>query len=327
MSKAKTSMNVIGARSILGGLVSETLTEPTPPSGEVIQQVRLKEIYRPQQPRKFFNPDEIEKLKQAITTNGFQGAILITSLPQTHPERSNGFKYELVYGGSRCQAMQELQEAEIPATVRDDLSKEQIHRIRLDENLVRANLNPLEEVEGLIEVMAYTANVEPSNVEKDLNQLSNTQKRQTSLAETVSARLEIYQGILDYYKKGKLSSFRTQLIRFRSLPDDIEAAVNQGKIDASKALEIATIKETAKRAQLLQWIINENPSVKQIREEKRKLATAEKQKSQSKHGVLRRRLEKSMTQLSKSSILDNPDASTQETIEQIEKLIQKLLTK
>ena len=329
MKRSHTALEVTGAKGILGDLISEspeTELQLSPSESQVQQEVLLKEIYRPPQPRKFFNPDEIEKLKRSIEQHDFQGTVLVTLLPKEHPERFKGFKYELIYGGSRCRAMEELGKEAIPATIREDLTQEQIHRIRLNENLIRANLNPLEEAEGLLEIMADETHVTTADVERDLNSFSNAKKRNTKVSGEVATRLEKYEQILEFYKKGTLSSFRTQLIRFRSLPNDVMHAVDQGKIDASKALEIGTVKDMSIREQLLRWIAEENPPVKHIREEKRKLlGEKEKGRVKAKKTSLRTKVEQLFIRLSDSKVLENPEPSTKRTIEQIEKLIEELL--
>ena len=275
-------MQVTGSRSLLGGLLSQpappiqnpTNSEPTAETGERVQDINLQQIYRPAQPRRFFAPEEIEKLKTSIQDTGFQGAILVVLLPPTAKEREQGYQYELIYGASRCLAMEQLGIATIPAIVRDNLSVQEKHRIRLDENLSRANLNPLEELEGLLEVMADEMEVEPTVVEQDLNAHNNATKRKVELTCDISRRLEGYQQVLTRYHKGSLSSFRSNLIKFRRLPEDIWTAIVTGKIDASKALELGSVKDDTVRQSLLEWTISVQPTVQELRQRKREQAVA-----------------------------------------------------
>ena len=105
--------------------------------------------------------------------------------------------------------------------------------------------------------------------------MSNLAKRGGELSQEASAHLELYQGILDRYQGGKLSTFRSKLIRFRSLPTDIKKALDTGKIDASKALELGSVKSATDREDLLNSVIEDSPPVALIRKEKRQRTVSE----------------------------------------------------
>jgi hypothetical protein len=262
-SSPKNKMTV--GSSWLGNLVA---AEPSTPDSESLTEVAIAKIWRPKQQRIFFDRAEVEKLKTAIKDEGFRGAVLVTPLPPDHSDRAEGFEYELVFGANRVMACEELGDATIRAEIKP-LTPQQVRRIRFDENMVRKNLNPFEILLGYLELMADEAGVTPQVVEQDLNQMSNLAKRGGELTPDVSAHLELYQGILNRYQDGKLSSFRSKLIRFRSLPTDVREALDTGKIDASKALELGSIKSASEREDLLDWVIEDSPPVAVIRKEKR----------------------------------------------------------
>jgi ParB/RepB/Spo0J family partition protein len=264
MKSSQKSKMTVGS-NWLGGLVA---AEPITPDAESLTKVAIAKIWRPKQQRIFFDRAEVEKLKTAIKDEGFRGAVLVTPLPSDHAARAEGFEYELVFGANRVMACEELEQVTIRAEIKQ-LTSQQVRRIRFDENMVRKNLNPFEILLGYLELMADAAEVTSQVVEQELNQMSNLAKRGGELIQEVSDHLDIYQGVLDRYQGGKLSSFRSKLIRFRSLPTDIKEALDTGKIDASKALELGSVKSDSEREDLLDWVIEASPPVAEIRKEKR----------------------------------------------------------
>lgn len=259
-------MMVMGARSIVGNFLSAPGLGGH--DGTAVVMVKLAEIYRPPQPRRLFSAQSLEKLKRAIEETGFQGAVLVMRLPLGAKERDEGFVYELVYGASRCRAMAELGHELIPALVRESLTEAQKHRIRLDENLMRTDLGPLEELEGLLEAMADTVGLSTLEVEQDLNAWSNGLKRKTELTVEVLRRIEEYQSLLHRYQRGKLSSFRAKLLRFRALPEEIKLALEAGKLEGSKALELSGVQDAETRRALLAQAV-EGLTVQELRRLKR----------------------------------------------------------
>ena len=265
MSNAAKKKMSVGS-NWLGSLV--TPVEPVSTVNESIIEVAITKIWRPKQQRIYFDRAEIEKLKTAIKDEGFRGAILVTPLSDDHYARTKGFDYELVFGANRVIACEELEKTTIRAEAKE-LEPQQVRRIRFDENMVRKSLNHFEILLGYLELMADEADTTSEVVEQELNQMSNSAKRGGALSEEVLGHIELYQAILDRYKGGKLSTFRSKLIRFRSLPADVKAALDAGKVDASKALELGSIKNADERTDLLDWVISDNPSVADIRKEKR----------------------------------------------------------
>lgn len=263
-SAAKKKMSV--GSNWLGSLV--THDDSAPSVDESIAEVAIAKIWKPKQQRIYFDRAEVEKLKTAIKDEGFRGAVLVTPLSDDHSARGEGFEYELVFGANRMTACEELESTTIRAEVKE-LDPQQVRRIRFDENMVRKNLNHFEVLLGYLELMADEAGTTAEVVEQELNQMSNLAKRGGDLSEDVSHHIELYQAILDRYNGGKLTTFRSKLIRFRSLPTDVRTALDTGKVDASKALELGSVKNADERSDLLDWVISDNPPVADIRKEKR----------------------------------------------------------
>ena len=326
-AKSREPMVITGSRSILGGFLSSPeggsrseRTEGTEDrqSGGV-QEVLLSKIYRPPQPRRFFSPQALEKLKQAIQETGFQGAVLVVRL---HPEaemRQQGFEYELVYGASRCRAMEELGYKTIPALVKESLTVQEKHRIRLDENLMRSDLNVIEELEGLLEGMADVVELTPAEVERDLNAWSNGMKRKTELTAEALKRIELYQKLLHRYGKGKLSSFRANLVRCRGLPEEVKAAVTEGRLEGTKALELGSVKDPELRRVLLDKAVD-GLTLQELRRLKRGQQVSEPQQS-----AVRGQVERLWKQVTKLPQWSKPSAEGEQELEVIRQALERLM--
>ena len=288
-----------------------------------IKHITLSKIYvNPNQFRKYFDLDEQEKLKNSIQQNGFQGAILLRPLPERLKTKVRGdYEFELVYGESRYRAVKELGYETIPSIVQE-LTDSDARRNRLDENLVRKNLNPLEEVEGLLEIAADELDISPKKVVSLLDEVVNAAHRGKDLKSDIALQAKKLQMVLDYYKKGTLGGFRAKLRKLQRLPDDIKQALQQGKIDWTKAIEIAPVKDVATRKKLLQWIVKENPSVVVIRKKRKELVKPiddGQRQSMSDDNLVRKRFYNGLAKISKSEEWSKP-----ENQERIEHLIQEI---
>lgn len=249
----------------------EQSEEFIPVAGQSIKDIELSKIYRnPNQPRKYFDSKEHQKLKNSILKNGFKGAISLRPLPSSLKESAPPeSEYELVYGESRFRAVEALGHDTIPAII-EDLSDQQVHRLRLDENLVRKDLNPIEEVNGLMEVAADELGISQKEVISIMDVAAHTKGRKSDIGSDIALKLKKLQDVLDYYQKGTVVGFRGKYQKLQRLPEDIKQAVRE-KLDWSKAVEIAPIKDPRARVKILTWAIESNPSVTSIRAKRKEL--------------------------------------------------------
>lgn len=286
-----------------------------------IQNIELTKVYvNPTQHRKYFDPDEQEKLKNAIVQNGFQGSILLRPLPANLKKDADAdCEFELVYGESRTRAVKSLKWETIPAIVQS-LTDQEVHRLRLDENLVRKDLNPIEEMDGLLEVAADELKMRPKEVLSLLDEIENAARRNTSLKGDSTLHAEKLQGVLNYYKKGSLSGFRTKYRKLQRLPEDIKDAVSRS-LDWSKAVEIKPIKDPQERQRVLKWAIQNNPSINDIRLKRKeicaKLATNKTENIWVKDD-LRKRFYQSIQSVRKSDVWESSEQR-----DRLEKLTQE----
>ncbi|GEN44660.1 ParB/RepB/Spo0J family partition protein [Alkalibacillus haloalkaliphilus] len=106
---------------------------------ESVQEVELKACRpNPYQPRKVFDTEAIEELKDSIVEHGVLQPIIVRKAIKG---------YEIVVGERRFRASKEAGFTTIPAVVRE-LSEEQMMELALLENLQREDLSPIEEAEA-----------------------------------------------------------------------------------------------------------------------------------------------------------------------------------
>jgi ParB/RepB/Spo0J family partition protein len=93
----------------------------------------------PWNPRKNFDPEELQELQQSIQQYGILEPLIV---------RPAGKKYELVAGERRFRAASAAGLKKVPVVVKE-LTDAEVHEIMLIENLQRSQLAPLEEAESL----------------------------------------------------------------------------------------------------------------------------------------------------------------------------------
>ena len=96
------------------------------------------------QPRTQMDPESLAELAASIKAQGIMQPILVRAIDKT----PGAERYEIVAGERRWRAAQQANLAEVPVLVRD-IPDEQALAMALIENIQRANLNPLEEAQGL----------------------------------------------------------------------------------------------------------------------------------------------------------------------------------
>jgi len=111
---------------------------------ETVEQLHVKSIKpNPYQPRKVFDNDAIEELRDSIKEHGILQPIIV---------RKTGTFYEIVAGERRYRAAKLADLDEIPAIVRN-LTDVETMEIAILENLQREDLTPIEEAEAYIKLM------------------------------------------------------------------------------------------------------------------------------------------------------------------------------
>lgn len=174
-------------------------------------------VTSPTNPRKSFNPLKLTELTESIRLSGVHQPILVRPLPGARvADTPRGITHEIVCGERRYRASVHAGVPTIPALIRD-LTDAQVLEIQLVENLQRDDLTELEEAEG------YQALMQASGLN----------------AEAIGDKIS------------KSRSYVFGRLKLLDLSVECKQALRDGHIDASRALLIARIPDTALQTKAL----------------------------------------------------------------------------
>jgi ParB family transcriptional regulator, chromosome partitioning protein len=194
---------------------------------ETVQEINLKEIRpNPYQPRKNFEQDAINELKESILQHGILQPIVV---------RKSIKGYEIVVGERRYRAAKEAKLTSIPAVIRE-LSEQQMMELALLENLQREDLTPIEEAQAyqkLMEQLNFTQEALAKRLGKSRPHIAN-HIRLLSLPNPIQqfiseGKLSMGHGrtLLGLKKKDKLNALVEKIIREQLNVRQVEAIVQQ----------------------------------------------------------------------------------------------------
>jgi ParB family chromosome partitioning protein len=159
----------------------------------------------PYQTRREFDEEGLQELATSIRVHGFYGHLVARQVSD---------RYQLAYGERRLRAAQQAGLTQIPLAVRD-LTDEQMMEMAITENVLRRDLNPIEEAEAYQHL---------ANLGYSLRQISE--------------------------KVGKSPGHISMLLNLLK-KEDVAEAVRQERVGIREAHEIAKVEDTAKRQELL----------------------------------------------------------------------------
>lgn len=191
------------------------------------------------QPRKYFDPTAMEKLKQSIAKVGVREPLLV--------RRGSDDKLEIISGESRWRCSKALNLETLPA-VESDLNDEQALEIALISNLIRENLSLVEETDSIIALMGLKFALDAESLSQALIRIKNLRRARSLDDEQVVEEMEdYYSGIITLDTLAQidrifaqfgltLESFVTnRLIAVQKMPENLLAAVREGRVAFSKA--------------------------------------------------------------------------------------------
>jgi ParB family transcriptional regulator, chromosome partitioning protein len=264
----------------------------------------LSNIKLPQsQPRKYFDPEKMQQLVQSVREHGILEPLLVRPISES--------EYELVAGERRLRAAQEIGLVEVPIVIRE-MDDRQALQIALVENLQREDLNPVEETEGILQLLALALEIQTDEVEALLHQAYNAKQRDQTLNGNVTIQLHTINEMLAAVGKFNAESFRSNRLPLLKLPDDVLKALRQGDLEYTKAKVIARVKDADKRQKLLEETIDQSLSLSQVKD-----SVATWQPTVAETPSLQNRFKTIYQRFQKAKAWDNPKQ---------QKRIEKLLT-
>ena len=193
----------------LGALLGEAaLQTAEPPSGAQLLPLQKVEP-NPLQPRKNFDPDELQALADSIAMHGVIQPLTVRQLP-------SGF-YQIIAGERRWRAARMAGLSEIPVVVIEADDKKAME-LALIENLQRADLNPIEEAQGYQQLM--TAYGMPQELAAE-----RVGKSRPAVANALRL-LSLCPAVLELVEQGRLSAGHARaLLTIKSAPEQYAVAM------------------------------------------------------------------------------------------------------
>lgn len=207
----------------LGALMGDFMEESTQKSPYQMLPIHKVEP-NPNQPRRDFDPEELQSLAESIGTHG-------VVQPLTVRELDSGY-YQIIAGERRWRAARMAELREIPAVIIEADDKK-VMELALIENLQRQDLNPVEEALGyqtLIDEYGLTQEETAQRVGKSRPAVANMLRL-----------LALNEDVLDLVRQGKLSAGHARAI----------VALKTEKLQKEAAQKIAALGLSVRQAELL----------------------------------------------------------------------------
>ncbi|MCH7761649.1 ParB/RepB/Spo0J family partition protein [candidate division TA06 bacterium] len=207
------------ARKALGRGIESLIPTEEREGGEEVQNLPLHLIHpNPYQPRREMGSEALEELKSSIQERGVIQPILV---------RRKGGGYEVISGHRRVEAVRSLGSSKIPAILREATDQE-VLELALIENLLREDLNPIEEAKAYQEL------------------IQTFHLSQEKIAQRV----------------GRARSTISNFLRLLELPQSIQEQITRGKITPGHARAILSLRDEKRQMGLLKEILEQGISVR-----------------------------------------------------------------
>lgn len=218
---------------------STSETAPVSTNGNAVVYININDIKPNEgQPRKTFVEEKLNELAASITEHGIIQPLVV---------RNHDGHYEIVAGERRWRAARKAELKEVPCIIREFTDEENM-LVAIIENMQREDLNPIEEAEGL-------------------NQMIKTYGlTQAEVSKSVS----------------KSRPYITNALRLLKLPEDIKTYVVDGQLTTGHARALLAVEDKEKQMLLCKKIIEEGLSVRKIEELAKKETTPKKKPAKKK---------------------------------------------
>lgn len=171
-----------------------------------VKNVKIESVFPSKyQPRKEFNQEALNALVTSIRDKGVLQPLLV---------RKRGDKYEIIAGERRWRASKLAGLTEVPV-IEKELDNKEVLEVALVENLLRENLTPIEEAEGLNRLI-----IEFSHTHEILSQII-----------------------------GKSRSYITNSLRLLSLPETIKEMIKNNQLSVGHARTLIGLENAEEIAQ------------------------------------------------------------------------------
>ena len=193
------------------------------------------------QPRRRF--EGLEALAESIREQGVLQPLLVRSL-------GNG-RYAIVAGERRYRAARMAGLAEVPVRVLD-VGEREARLLALLENLQREDLNPYEETLGVLELLSEELGKTREEVVALLHRMYNEKRGKATYNVIGSPEGQRVEEAFRNLGRMTWESFVLNRLPLLKLPEDLRAALEEGTLPYTAALELKKVKDLEARARLLE---------------------------------------------------------------------------
>ena len=184
-------------------------------------------------------------------------------------------------------------------------------------------MNPVEETEGILALLTAKLNKSRADVISLFNQVSHPQYKTAQIV----LRSPEWKTIKEIFTSvGRLSpeSFRTTRLSLLNLPKDVLEALREGRIQYTKALEIAKVKNDRQRKKFLKEAIDKNLTLSQIKESVKRLKAKTNKKQPKETEQLKNRLNTAFKRINKAKFWQSSLLNDSQSVRELEALIEQL---
>jgi ParB family chromosome partitioning protein len=218
----------------LKGLVEEAKSPAT-------SHLPLEALVPSPQPRRRF--ENLEALAESIREKGVLQPLLVRPL-------GDG-RYAIVAGERRYRAAKMAGLAEVPVRVLD-LSEKEARLLALVENLQREDLNPYEETLGVLDLLSEELGKTREEVVALLHRMRDEARGKVPRNVAGNSEAQKVEAVFKALGRMTWESFVRHRLPLLGLPEDLRAALEEGTIPYTAALELKKVKDPEARARLLE---------------------------------------------------------------------------
>lgn len=265
--------------------------------------------------RYYYDQDDLKAWAlNDLKPNGIHSPLWVRPLSNGKPD-----EYELVAGKRRYHGSEFAEIDPLPVRI-FNWSDVEAFKASLAENKNRRDFSALEDLDGTLKLLAISIEGTVEESVSLLYQLDNLKRRAGIQNVLNHSQFEIVQAVFTFSGGITWESFVKTRLPLLKKPQEILEAVRQGKIEYTKGLEIAKIKNSNTRQEFLKEAIVNNFSLAEIKKRTKSLNPSADKPIQTRLDTAYKELKKSLKNIEKS-----PERlqEAENLIVQIERFLQK----
>jgi len=208
------------------------------------EAIPLSGIRPRSQPRRRFEEAPLRALAESIRAHGVLEPLLVRKAEEG---------YEIIAGERRYRAAKMAGLEAVPAIVLE-VDEKAAQAIALMENLQREDLNPYEETVAVLDLLALELGKGREEAVRLLQQMRHAKRGNIAHNVVGSPEAQKVEEVFRLLGRMSWESFVQHRLPLLNLPEDLKAALEEGAIPYTAALELKKVKDEALRKALLEEV-------------------------------------------------------------------------